>query len=325
MTVTNNPAPSDIKEYFKDLAEKVKILTAVSSEQSAPLYSKCLLVLEQLESEDDQRLTAISESLKENHFFAEFPAVLTKAKKALEVVRSQKSPPVSVTPAKIQEITPTDCSKPDCAEYPDQVAVDAASIAEATLDIAVAIAEAAKDLIPEVLFGFTNPAWVVAAALADGLNIDAKIAAEVAAILQLEADKNAECEEGSYQTMLRGICGTVNAIYDTVEEINDKVDILLVLVNEIKTIVTQISERQIEQMLTSCTRLVSLYLPVNFGGQLENVQKLVQTRIEQSKAAGLDTCDAQAYFRQGEAAYLNRDYKKAYQWYIDAYRQLLCC
>lgn len=315
----------EIKKYLHDLAEKVKQLTAASPKQAVPQFSKCLQVLEQLEQEDDGRLITIFDSLKDNPHLKEFPSILVNATEAMEVIENLKSPPVAETPAKTQEISETDCSKPDCDEKPDMISVAAANIAVATLEIAVAGAEAAKDLIPETALGFTNPAWIVAAAIANGLNIAAKVAAEVAAVLELEAEKNADCEEEGYQTMLRGICSTTNAIYDTVQEINGKVDILLILVNEIKTIVIQISERQIEQLLASCTLIVSLYLPVNYGGQLENVQKLVGTRIEQSKAAGLDVCNAQAYFNQGVTAALNGEYKKAYQWYMDAYKQLLCC
>ena len=94
--------------------------------------------------------------------------------------------------------------------------------------------------------------------------------------------------------MLRGICNSVNIIRQTVERIESKVDILIELAEYIKKTVDIISLRQIEESLASCTVLVSLYLPQAFGGHLETVVQLVEQLIDQSKAAGLPTCNAQA-------------------------------
>lgn len=314
-----------IKNYFQELAVHIQQLTAVSSKDSSSLYAKCLETLEQLKAENDKQLQVIYESIEKNPYIERLPEIISNAKKALEDIRHIESSLADPKPSLDEIPQPTDCSEPNCDDYPDQVAADAAHIAVATLEIVVAGAEAAKDLIPQTIAGFSNPAWIVAAALAAGLNIDAKIAAEVEAILQLEADKNDLCQENGYQTMLRGICNLINDIDETVHIIDGKVDYLIILCEDIKKTVHEISDRQIEQLLASCTKLVSLWLPVAFGGQLENVQRLVLTWINQSKAAGFDTCDAQSYYNQGVTAIINKEYKKAYQWFLDAYQELICC
>ena len=314
------------REYLQYLSSELEELALLSSPQGAACYKRAITVLQDLENQDDDFLFAIADTVKENPCLSSFPLFLREGKKALKIIAA--IPTVITDPIAYRPCDPnqdTNCENPDCDTYPSQVDVAAANIAVATLDLLTAIAEAAMVIIPQEALGIPNPAYIAAAAAYGGLNIDAKIAAEAAAILQRQADVNANCFENAYNTMLQGICCTTNIIKHNTEEIIQKVDYLISLSEYIKKIIDEMNLRQIEQILASCGTLASLYLPKAVGGHLEDVAALVQLLIEQSKAAGLTTCDAQAFYTLGLAAMAIGAYKKAYKWFLDAYQQLLCC
>lgn len=312
--------------YLQLLRVELEELASVSSSQGAKCYKRAITVLMEIENQDDEFLTAIVDTVKENPCLPSFPLILKEGRKALEMLAA--IPPAVTNLATFRPCDPnqdTNCEQPNCDTYPSNVDVDAAKIAVATLDLLAAIAEAAMVVIPQEVLGFPNPAYIAAAAAYGGLNIDAKIAAEAAAILERLANINANCVEDAYNEMLRGICCTTNIIKHNTEEIIAKADIIISLAEDIKKTVDIMSLRQIEEVLASCGTLTSLYLPKVFGGHLEEVAGLVQSLIDQSKAAGLTTCDAQSFFYIGLVAMGNGEYKKAYKWFLEAYQQLICC
>lgn len=320
----NMSAPA--REYLQLLCTELEILAALSSLEAAACYHKAITTLTELKAEEDEFLAAIVDTVKGNPFFLTFPTLLQESKKALQIITA--IPPADSDQAAPRACDPnqdTSCNPPNCNTYPSQVDVAAANIAVASLDLATAIAEAAMVVIPQEALGIPNPAYIAAAAAYGGLNIDAKIAAEVAAVLQRQADINADCLQNGYNTMLQGICCTTTIIKHNTEELIQKVDILINLAEDIKKTVDTMSLRQIEQILASCSTLASLYLPKAFGGHLEEVAQLVQTLINQSKAAGLNTCNAQSLFYVGQIAMSKAEYKKAYKWFSEAYQQLICC
>lgn len=312
----NEEQVTTARQYLQRLHKEIEGLAAVGSPQSAGWYTKALSVIEEIESQTDTALVLLYQS---NPALADLPMTLSKGRKSLETLQAG---PVEGNNKTRQDIN---CSQDNCGTYPSDVDVAIAELVAATLDLAAAIAEAAKVIIPETIAGFTNPAYIVAAAIEAGLTVDARIASEAAAALQIDAAKIQNCLQDYYNAMLRNICASVNIIRQTVERIEAKVDYLIVLAEYIKKTVDIISLRQIEESLASCTVLVSLYLPKAFGGHLETVVQLVEQLIDQSQAAGLPTCDARSFFHLGQEAMMSGNFKKAYLWFAESYQQLLCC
>ena len=316
------------REYLCLLRKEIEGLAAAGSPQSAAWYAKALAVIAEIETQTDTELVSLYQSVKDNPSLPDLPLMLANSKKSLETLLAIPVEAISKAQSDLdnshirQDIN---CSPDNCGTYPSEVDVAIAELAAATLELAAAIAAAAKVAIPETIAGFTNPAYIAAAAIEAGLTVDAKIASEAAAALQIDAARIQNCLQDYYNAMLRGICNSVNIIRQTVERIESKVDILIELAEYIKKTVDIISLRQIEESLASCTVLVSLYLPQAFGGHLETVVQLVEQLIDQSKAAGLPTCNAQAFFNLGQEARSRGDYKKAYRWFAEAYQQLVCC
>lgn len=316
------------RQYLHQVRKEVEGLAAAGSPQSAAWYAKALSALQEIENQADTALVLLYQSLRGNPALPELPAMLSNSKQSLNMLHSVPVKGIHTTTCGFNNTLfrqDINCSQDNCGTYPSEVDVAIAELVAATLDLAAAIAEAAKVVIPETIAGFTNPAYIVAAAIEAGLTVDARIADEAAAALQIDAAKIQNCLQDYYNAMLRGICASVNIIRQTVERIEAKVDYLIVLAEYIKKTVDIISLRQIEESLASCTVLVSLYLPKAFGGHLETVVQLVEQLIDQSQAAGLPTCDAQSFFHLGQEAMTSGNFKKAYLWFAEAYQQLLCC
>ena len=316
------------RQYLCLLRNEIEGLVAAGSPQSAAWYARALTVIAEIENQTDTALVSLYQTLRDNPSLPDLPMMLAISKESLKTlpavpVAANYSTMTNLCQGHIRQ--DINCSQDNCGTYPSDVDVAIAELVAATLELAAAIAEAAKVVIPETIAGFTNPAYIVAAAIAAGLTVDAKIASEAAAALQIDAAKSQNCLQDYYNAMLRGICASVNIIRQTVERIESKVDYVIELAEYIKKTVDIISLRQIEESLASCTVLVSLYLPQSVGGHLETVVQLVEQLIDQSKAAGLPTCNAQAFFNLGQDARSRGDYKKAYVWFAEAYQQLLCC
>ena len=58
---------------------------------------------------------------------------------------------------------------------------------------------------------------------------------------------------------------------------------------------------------------MGLYLPVEYGGQLERVLGLIESLIEQSELAGLTTGRASTYLIDARDELMSGNYKRSYQ------------
>lgn len=81
--------------------------------------------------------------------------------------------------------------------------------------------------------------------------------------------------------------------------------------------------RAIEESLHACRNLTSLYLPAQFGGELEAVIAVVDFYMLQSLNAGLDIGEAPAFFTKAESDFGVGFYKGAYKNLCSAYDQLV--
>ena len=81
---------------------------------------------------------------------------------------------------------------------------------------------------------------------------------------------------------------------------------------------------QIEpQLIDSENQLALLYLPQAYGGLLETVRDIVAANVSESKAAGLYSGDtADNFLAAGNTAFENDDYRNAYVYYREAYKQI---
>jgi hypothetical protein len=67
-------------------------------------------------------------------------------------------------------------------------------------------------------------------------------------------------------------------------------------------------------------KIAQFMLPDALGGKLELVRLCVEDMIARVTAAGLDALDADTYFAQGDAAFLETEFKEAFMNYTIAYR-----
>lgn len=223
-------------------------------------------------------------------------------------------------------VAQTNCSLGTCSG-PTQVQVDNLLIGVAAADLVTAIAKAAADTI--AIFDIIGTATKIAQAIASGLDVVAKTLALAAAIQQRAADVRAECEDNEVQQLLIRMCNAMNDINNKLDTmggdiavIMEKLDELIVIVNEVKDVVDEILIHQIEEALAECMMLVGLYLPEVLSGSIEKVQDIVLDLIQKAKAAGITTANAESYWRQGAAALERGEYEKALQWFMLAYKQI---
>jgi hypothetical protein len=83
-----------------------------------------------------------------------------------------------------------------------------------------------------------------------------------------------------------------------------------------------IEDAAIEDKVAACINTVRLYLPAEFGGQLERVLGLVDALIEQSELAGLRTGRAPAYLLDAQIDLTEGNYKRSYRNACKAYDAL---
>lgn len=227
------------------------------------------------------------------------------------------------------------CTPESCPSGTTQADVDAVLIAAATADIATAIAQGVAAAIPQEILGTANPAYIIALVIATALDVVAKGLTLSAVILQKEVNEINACQEAAFQQVVYSMCGTINEIKASLDNLHTKVDlldrkinILLSLVVELKALTEEILLREIEENLAECHILTSLYLPVAEGGRLETVQNLIQSLINASTITGNSIGAAESYLKQGIAATLKKEYCRALQWFTLAYKQLTtnaCC
>ena len=171
------------REYLCLLRKEIEGLAAAGSPQSAAWYAKALAVIAEIETQTDTELVSLYQSVKDNPSLPDLPLMLANSKKSLETLLAIPVEAISKAQSDLdnshirQDIN---CSPDNCGTYPSEVDVAIAELAAATLELAAAIAAAAKVAIPETIAGFTNPAYIAAAAIEAGLTVDAKIASEAA-------------------------------------------------------------------------------------------------------------------------------------------------
>ncbi len=83
-----------------------------------------------------------------------------------------------------------------------------------------------------------------------------------------------------------------------------------------------LSSGHIEEALARCNNLVGLYLPGEFGGQLERVVDLVDLRITGSEDAGFRVIRARKFFDEAQIAVDDERYQRAFINLCDAYNEL---
>ena len=83
-----------------------------------------------------------------------------------------------------------------------------------------------------------------------------------------------------------------------------------------------IEDAAIEDKVAACISTVRLYLPAEFGGKLERVLGLVESLIEQSAMAGLDTGRAADYVLDARFDLMDGNYKRSYRNACKAYDAL---
>jgi len=109
---------------------------------------------------------------------------------------------------------------------------------------------------------------------------------------------------------LGNIDETVSATQQTVLEVQTKLETL--------------DKRDIELSLQRCDPLVSLVLPRSVGGQIEDVDELVQELIENAIDAGFNTKNAARFAdRARQSALELGDYRSAFQSYCQAYNLIV--
>lgn len=227
------------------------------------------------------------------------------------------------------------CVPQACPSGVTQEQVDDILIAAAAAEIAVAIAQGVASVIPQEVLGVPNPAYIAAALVAAALDVAAKTLALTAAVMQKEVNKANACEEEAFRQVVYSMCDTINQIKSSLDSLHAKVDLLDKKINillELTVKLTELTEelllREIEEDLAECKKLTSLYLPQAVGGGLDTVQNMIQTLLNSSISAGMDTGAAESYVKQGMIAALDKNYCKALVWYSLAYQQLTaaaCC
>ncbi len=85
-----------------------------------------------------------------------------------------------------------------------------------------------------------------------------------------------------------------------------------------------LDRRDIELNLQRCNPLVSLMLPRDSGGQLEDVDELIRDLVIMAQDAGLNTSQADALLNKAsKLAGTSRNYRRVYDLYCDAYRKVV--
>ncbi|MTI81700.1 MAG: hypothetical protein FH758_12635 [Firmicutes bacterium] len=321
MNETNKIESNKFLNEVENIAEKIEELIEISPRIKEGSYPNQLnILIEQLKILPENELIEAYTGLKDMPGWIELPDriddVIEKVKKALD--------PRPLKPSNIV-ITQANCNLGACPDGPTQVQVDKLLIAVASADVATALAQATADTIAI----FSERGGKIAQAIASGLDVVGKSLALAATIEQRDADKVAECEDEALKRLLLSMCNTINdinhkadQIIDKLEIIDQKLDVIINLAQEIKEVVDEILLHQIEEALTECMMLVSLYLPEDTFGSIGRVQNIVKKLIEYAKTSGITVANAESYWRQGSNSLSTNQYEKALGWFMLAYKQL---
>jgi hypothetical protein len=115
----------------------------------------------------------------------------------------------------------------------------------------------------------------------------------------------------------------IKGSYDRLGVLGDWINELASQQNNEEQNVELIESRQLEEFLSRGVVLTSLFLPQQFGGQLEAVRDLVQQSITNMGQAGFDVTRAQEHFDHGMTRFAAQLYRDAYRSFASAYRTLL--
>ncbi|MEZ4521935.1 MAG: hypothetical protein R3A46_09890 [Thermomicrobiales bacterium] len=194
---------------------------------------------------------------------------------------------------------------PDC---PDWEGVDAWFAAKQTEIVAEIGKESEpRDLVlgiiaageGEVSTDGPHPLFVVAL-------VAYKAAQEAALIIEANHERYLECENEAHWELLR-------LVDDKIDELTDITE----------TDDTENNRIEIENALYPCTPLVGFYLPIANGGQLENVQGVVQEAISGSQDAGFNVVDAQSAYDNAVDVMSQGAYRDAFIAFCSAYSELV--
>ena len=189
----NEEQVTNARKYLCLVRKEIEGLAAAGSPQSAAWYAKALAVIAEIENQTDTELVSLYQSMKDNPSLTDLPMMLANSKKSLETLLAIPIDAIS----KVQSDLDTshvrqdiNCSQDNCGTYPSEVDVAIAELVAATLELGAAIAAAAKVIIPETIAGFTNPAYIVAAAIEAGLTVDARSPAKPQPLCRLMPPKS---------------------------------------------------------------------------------------------------------------------------------------
>jgi hypothetical protein len=121
----------------------------------------------------------------------------------------------------------------------------------------------------------------------------------------------------------------IHAAWQNTLKLIEQGNAFLVTLEEIRRIVHDLEDDQIEKSLLACAKLVNLRLPATSNGRAEQVSDLVTTRIAQFEATGLygttqarHIANAKARLQAGDAARAAGRYSGALFDYCRAYREI---
>ena len=210
---------------------------------------------------------------------------------------------------------PSKCgsTRPD-AETVKLVAVNALNLAEAAEGAAhAALASAEFAALETVVVAGEGGNAALAAepfAIALGAAIVAKFAAE-------ETLDNLEFQDKCIDSAeIKGSYDRLGVLGDWINELASKLD-------QEEQEVGRLESRQLEELLSRGVLLTSLFLPAQFGGQLEAVRDLVQKSITNMSQAGFDVTRAQEHYDHGVTRFAAQRYRDAYRSFVGAYKSLL--
>lgn len=321
MSEKNNPVIKEFIKHVGDIAKKTEELAKISPGLKDLSSSNNLTVLiQQLNKLPENELVEVYTVTKNMPGWNELPYRIDDV---IEKVRQA----TITNPLKLSNIiiTHENCTLGDCPDGPTQVQVDNLLIGVAAADLATAIAQATADTIAI----FSELGGKIAQAIASSLDVVGKGLALAASIQQRAADVVAECEDDAIKRLLISMCNTINdidrkadIIINKLEVIDQKIDFLIKLAQEIKAVVEEILLHQIEEALAECKMLISLYLPENKYGSIDKVQNIVRKLIDYAKDSGITVANAESYWKQGTIALSKKEYEKALEWFMLAYKQL---
>jgi hypothetical protein len=158
----------------------------------------------------------------------------------------------------------------------------------------------------DVVSGPANAGVCIAAAIADGL----------VTLAQVTLDESDTCD-GELDSLAH------DAAIQTQNGMATQLDLIEVKVDANSGAAQRTAQRQLEKQLRNCEPLVSLVLPKEFGGGLEEVRDLVARLLQQAQLAAVgDIPEATKQLQLGNRALEISAYRPAYRNYCLAYRAL---